>query len=166
MGLGFRIAPRNGQNNVSHGGWIGDHRSHLLMVPDQQIGVVAMVNAGDVSPYVFSFEALDLVGPAIAASTKSAAQEKHFDPSWKQYLGLYSDPWGWEYRVLMLSDRLVMYSHDYPPGESAKEGITDLQYVEDNKFKIGEGEYVIFEMNEQGKVERIKRRTDYLFPVR
>ena len=165
MGLGFRIAPRNGQNTVSHGGWIGDHRSHLLMVPDQQLGVVAMVNAGDVSPYVFSFEALDLVGPALAASRKSAPEEKHFEPSWEKYLGLYSDPWGWEYQVMMLSDRLVMYSHDYPPGDSAEDGLTRLEYVEGDRFKIGEGEYVIFEMNEQGKVERIKRRTDYLFPV-
>ena len=66
----------------------------------------------------------------------------------------------------MLSDRLVMYSHDYPPAEGAEDGITSLEFVEDDKFKIGEGEYVIFEMNEQGKVERIKGRTDYLFPVR
>jgi CubicO group peptidase (beta-lactamase class C family) len=55
MGLGFRIAPHNGLNTVSHGGWIGDHRSHLLLVPETRLGVVAMVNAGDGSPYVFSY---------------------------------------------------------------------------------------------------------------
>jgi CubicO group peptidase (beta-lactamase class C family) len=165
MGLGFRIAPHNGRNTVSHGGWIGDHRSHLLLVPEIRTGVVAMVNAGDVSPYLFSFEALDLVGDAIAESTKVAPQKSRFDPAWKRYTGLYSDPWGWEYRVLILSDRLVMYSHDYPPGESAEDGLTNLEYVEGDTFKIGEGEYVSFEMTHDGKVERVKRRTDYLFPV-
>ncbi len=166
MGLGFRITPHNGLNTVSHGGWIGDHRSHLLLVPETRLGVVVMVNAGDVSPYVFSYEALDLVGDAIAASTKVAPKEGRFSPAWERYTGLYSDPWGWEYRVLILSDRLVMYSHDYPPGESAEDGLTNLEYVEGDTFKIDEGEFVSFEMTDDGKVERIKRRTDYLFPVR
>jgi CubicO group peptidase (beta-lactamase class C family) len=165
MGLGFRSAPRNGLTTVSHGGWIGDHRSHLLLNPESQVGVVAMVNAGDVSPYVFSYEALDLVGSAIDASTRVVEEDPIVDPSWKKYSGLYGDPWGWEYQVLLLSDRLILYSHDYPPGESADDGVTPLQHVEGDTFRMSEGELVVFEMNDKGGVERIRRRYDYLYPV-
>jgi CubicO group peptidase (beta-lactamase class C family) len=165
MGLGFRIALREGKNTVSHGGWIGDHRSHLLLVPETRVGVIAMVNAGDVSPYVFSYEALDLVGGAIADSTAEPAAEARFDASWAKYSGLYSDPWGWEYQVLLLTDRLIMYSHDYPPGESATEGVTRLDHVAGDTFRMGDGEFVTFELDAQGSVQRIKRRTDFLFPI-
>ena len=165
MGLGFRISPRNGQNTVSHGGWIGDHRSHLLLVPETRVGVVAMVNAGDVSPYIFSYEALDLVGSAIVASTRTVEENPRVDPSWEKYLGLYSDPWGWEYRVLLLTDQLILYSHDYPPGESAEDGVTRLEYVEGNTFKMSDGELLTFQMDEKGRVERIQRRYEYLFPA-
>jgi len=167
MGLGFRIAPRDGQNTVSHGGWIGDHRAHLLMVPDKNLAVVAMTNAGDASPYTFSFEALDLIGAAIAADTASLPAERPVpEPAWEEFLGLYSDPWGWEYRVLILGDQLVIYSHDYPPAEGAEDSVTRLEHVEGAKFKMAEGEYVVFEMDGAGEVVRMKRRTDYLFPVK
>ena len=50
MGLGFRVGSRDGKTTVSHGGWIGGHRAHLLMVPDEKIAVVALTNADDASP--------------------------------------------------------------------------------------------------------------------
>jgi len=165
MGLGFRIAPRDGVNTVSHGGWIGDHRAHLLMVPDKKLAVVALTNAGDASPYTFSFEALDLIGAAIAAGSETPIEEVQPDPAWDRYLGLYSDPWGWEYRVLVLGGRLAIYSHDYPPAEGATDGVTRLEHIEGDKFKMAEGEFVVFEMDDNGEVVRMKRRTDYLFPV-
>ena len=165
IGLGFRVAPHKGQNRVWHSGWIGDHRSYLLLVPDSQVGVIVMVNAGDVSPSVFAYEALDLVGSAIEASTRIVAENPPFDPAWEKYAGLYSDPWGWEYRVLLLTDRLILYSYDYPPRQSAETGVTHLEHVEGDRFRMSEGEFVTFEMDDQGRVVRMKRRTDYLYPV-
>jgi len=165
MGLGFRIAPRDDSNTVSHGGWIGDHRAHLLMVPDKNLAVIALTNAGDASPYTFSFEALDLLDAAIAAGPATPSEEAKPDPAWEKYLGLYSDPWGWEYRVLILGNQLVIYSYDYPPAEGAEDGVTRLEHLEGDKFKMAEGEYVIFEIDDDGKVVRMKRRTDFLFPV-
>jgi hypothetical protein len=88
------------------------------------------------------------------------------DPAWESYLGLYSDPWGWEYRVLILGGQLVIYSYDYPPAESAEDGVTRLEPVEGDRFKMAEGEYVIFETDDDDNVVRMKRRTDYLFPVK
>jgi CubicO group peptidase (beta-lactamase class C family) len=165
MGLGFRIAPRDGESTVSHGGWIGDHRAHLLMVPEKNLAVVAMTNAGDASPYTFSFEALDLFSAAIASDKASTAEKPEADPSWENYLGLYSDPWGWESRVLVLGGQLAIYSHSYPPADGAQDGLTYLEPVEGQRFKSGEGEYVTFEMDDDGQVLRIKDRANYLYPV-
>lgn len=165
VGLGFRVLSRSGKRVVHHTGWIGGHRAHLLMVPDDKFAVITMVNTVEPLHTLFSYEALDLVGASILASTASPAKKPDFDPAWEKYLGSYSDPWGWEYQVLILGNQLVIYSHDYPPAEDADEGITRLEHVEGNKFRFSEGEYVIFEMNDDGQVERMKRRTDYLFPV-
>ena len=165
MGLGFRIAPRDGVNTVSHGGWIGDHRAHLLSVPEKKLAVVAMTNAGDASPYTFSFAALDLFTAATADEPKPPAEKPEIDPAWEKYLGLYTDPWGWETRVLVLDGQLALYSYSYPPADGAEDGVTRLEHVEGDTFKMGEGEFLTFELDDAGDVARIKDRSNYLFPV-
>lgn len=164
-GLGFGISRRNDKTLVSHGGWIGGNRTHLLLAPAEDLAIIVMVNADDASPYPFSFQALDLVGAAIAESTASPPAEGRVDPAWQRYLGVYTDPWGWEYQVLILDDRLVLYSHNYPPEDDATEGVTRLEPVEGDTFKMSDGEQVVFEMDDEGQVERIQRRYDYLYPV-
>ena len=164
-GLGFGISRRNEKTLVSHGGWIGGHRTHLLLDPDDKLAIVAMVNADDASPSLFSYQALDLVGEAIADAGATAPPERRADPAWQEYLGVYSDPWGWEYRVMILDGQLVLYSYNYPPEDDATEGLTRLEPVEGRTFKMSDGELVLFEMDDEGRVERIQRRYDYLYPV-
>lgn len=164
-GLGFGISRRNDKTLVSHGGWIGGNRTHFLLVPDENLAIVVMVNADDASPYLFSYQALDLVGEAIAESTATAPAERRIDPAWQEYLGVYTDPWGWEYQVMILDEGLVLYSHNYPPEEDATEGLTRLEPVGGDSFKMSDGELVVFERGDQGGVERIRRRYDYLYPI-
>jgi len=166
MGLGFRIAHRNGETTVSHGGWIGDHRAHLLMVPAEKLAVIAMTNAGDGVPYQFSYEAYDLVGPTIVASTAPPSPDKRTDETWERYTGLYTDPWGWEYRVMILDGEVVVYEYNYPPEEDAKSSLTRLEHLEGDTFKMSDGETVVFELDDDGKVKRIKRRYEFLYPVK
>ena len=164
-GLGFGISRRNEKTLVSHGGWIGGNRTHFLLAPDENLAIIAMVNADDASPYLFSYQALDLVGDAITESTAVAPAERRVDPAWQGYLGVYTDPWGWEYQVMILDDGLALYSHNYPPEDDATEGLTRLEPAGGNTFKMSDGELVVFEMNDEGGVERIRRRYDYLYPV-
>ena len=164
-GLGFGISRRNDKTLVSHGGWIGGNRTHLLLAPGDDLAIIAMVNADDAVPYQFSYQALDLVGAALAESMAPPAAERRVDPAWQRYLGVYTDPWGWEYQVMILEDGLVLYSHSYPPEDDAAEGITRLEPVEGDTFMMSDGERVVFEMDDEGRVERIQRRYDYLYPV-
>ena len=164
-GLGFVVSHRDGKNFVGHGGWIGGNRSHLLLVPSEKIAVVAAVNADDGSPYPFTSQAHKVVGPAILKATREpAAPKPEMDPAWQSYLGLYTDPWGWEYEVLILGGDLVMYGYNYPPSDNASSGFTRLTPIEGSTFRMPDNELVTFELDENGKVERIKKRSDYLFP--
>ena len=169
MGLGFRVAQRQGKTTVSHGGWIGGHRSHLFMVPEEKIAVVALTNADDASPYPFSFEAYDAVGPALHTAARAPREAPPETPeTWRSYAGLYSDPWGSEYRVLVLEGRLAMVGFDYPPAEQSRAGLSWLEPVDDGndgRFRMSDGDPVIFEVDDLGRVFRVQRRYDYLFPL-
>lgn len=165
MGLGFRVAYRKGKTTVSHGGWIGDHRTHLLMVPTDRLAVIAMTNAGDGVPSLFSYQAYDLVGPALAASIAPPTPDKTTDVAWTRYQGLYSDPWGWQSRVMILDGDVVIYEYNYPPEEHAEDGLIRLEHVDGDTFKMPDGETVVFEVDERGQVKRIRKRYEYLYPV-
>ncbi|HVS03127.1 MAG TPA: serine hydrolase domain-containing protein [Thermoanaerobaculia bacterium] len=162
-GLGFGILRVEGETLVTHGGWIGGHRSHLLLDPDAELAVVAMTNADDMSPWFFSRRAWELAAGALA-ETPDAERPKP-DPAWQRYLGLYSDPWGWEYRVLLLGGELVVYEHDYPPAAEPTAGVSRLRPRPDGSFLMPDGEPLAFEIGPDGRVERIRRRSEYLYPV-
>jgi hypothetical protein len=134
-------------------------------VPADKLAIIAMVNADDGIPYQFSYQALDLVGEAIAASTAQPPSERQVDPAWERYLGLYTDPWGWEHQVMILDEGLVLYSHNYPPEDDATEGLTRLEPVEGDTFEMSDGEMLVFELDGEGRVVRIQRRYEYLYPV-
>ena len=170
-GLGFSVAQRDGKTVVSHGGWIAGNRTHLLLVPSEKIAVVAMVNADDGQPHVFSNEAYATFAPVLlgAASAEQTAlggeQASGGDASWQAYFGLYADPWEWQYRVLALDGELVLYDYNYPPADGARDGVTRLEPIGEHSFRMPDGEAVVFELDTSGSVQRIKRRSDYLFPV-
>lgn len=169
-GLGFSVFERNGKTTVSHGGWIAGNRSHLLLVPSEKIAVVALVNADDGQPHVFSYEAYDTWAQNLSrsAAEKEASEDADLEAkraAWAPYFGLYADPWEWEYRVLEIDGDLVMYSYSYPPANGARGGVTVLEPVAEHEFRMPDGGVVVFEFDDRGKVHRIKRRSDYIFPV-
>lgn len=163
-GLGFSVSRRQGKTVVSHGGWVAGHRSHLLLVPAEKIAVIVMTSADDASPSFFGYRIYDILGPAIAGAVAPEPEEKVADPAWQRYLGVYADPWGWEYRVMILDGELTMYEHNYPPEEDPGDGLTPLTPVSEHTFKMPDGELVVFELGADGTVERVRRRYDYIYP--
>ncbi len=173
-GLGFSLSEHNGERVASHGGWIAGHRSHLILIPNQQLAVIAMVNADDVSPSFFAREALDVLGPAVLAqrsnkerdSAVARSRSRDFGP----LEGTYSDPWASYYEVMGLDDELYFYEHSYPPADHALASLTRLEPDSAGGFVFGKArDQVRFEFAVDGadasRVVRILRRSDYLFPV-
>jgi len=164
-GLGFAVTRRDGKTFVGHGGSIGGHVSNLLMVPDEKIAVIVAINADNGSPATCARQAYEVIAPALLKATrKPDSPNRVADPSWQRYVGLYADPWGWEYEVLILGGDLVIYAYDYPPWEDASTGFSHLTPVEGSTFRRPNKELLTFELDENGDVIRIKRNNNYLFP--
>ena len=164
-GLGFAVTRRDGKTFVGHGGSIGGDVTNLLMVPGEKIAVIVAINADDGSPYTVAQQAYTVFAPPILEATRKPAPAKpEVDPAWQRYLGLYADPWGWEYEVLILGGELVIYGYDYPPWDDASTGYTELAPVEGSTFRLPNKELLTFELDSNGDVIRIKRNNNYLFP--
>ena len=166
-GLGFAVSRRDGATYVSHGGWIGGHRSDLVLDPSRRLGVVVLTNADDAVPGPFARRALALVGAALDGPGKATA-ERQPDPAWSRYFGTYTDPWGWEVEALTLGGELGLYEHDYPPEDDPGDVFNRLVPVpgEPHTFTMSDGERVRFEMNDDGTVKRVLRRYETYLPVR
>lgn len=166
-GLGFAVSRRDGRTYVGHGGWIGGHRAALELDPARRLGVVVLTNADDAAPAPFAQRALALVGAALDAPPQPPV-EKRADPAWSAYQGRYTDPWGWEFEVLVLDGDLVLYEHDYPPDEDPDAAFNRLVPVAGaaGTFTLSDGERVRFELDAAGAVVRLWRRYEYLTPLR
>jgi CubicO group peptidase (beta-lactamase class C family) len=169
-GLGFAVTRVQERTYVAHGGWIGGHRTDLVLDPGRDLAVVAMTNADDASPALFSRKLLDVVGGAFERAKENAAVAtgpRVADPTWSRYLGLYTDPWEWETQVVILDGGLVLYEHDYPPDDDPDSAIVRLTPTDTpGAFKMSDGEPVVFETDAEGNVVRIRRRFEYLTPKR
>jgi hypothetical protein len=169
-GIGFILRRSGNKTIVGHGGWVGGYRSQLGFIPEDKIGVVVMMNCDDGTPNVYLDRALALVGPALLKSAARPEAEPVPDPAWKSYIGLYTDSTFWDNEVLVLDGKLVIYGHGYPPEDDPLDTVIELQPVSRHVFRSagpnGDGEPVIFEMDGQGRVKRIKVGENYLFPKR
>jgi CubicO group peptidase (beta-lactamase class C family) len=164
-GLGFAVSRDAGVTFVAHGGWIGGNRTHFLLVPAEKTAVIVAANADDADPSLIARKVYDVMAPALAAATATPREPRIADPAWKRYLGTYTDPWGWEYEVVVLDGQLVFYEHAYPPEDDPLDAITRLTPVSEHVFRMPDGEPVVFELGADGRVERVRRRFEYLTPV-
>ncbi|MDW7682331.1 MAG: hypothetical protein SCK70_17335, partial [bacterium] len=82
----------------------------------------------------------------------------------------YQDPWHWVEEVLIVNDKLMLYGFSYPPDENPEAALVELTPEAENTFRMtganGNGEKVVFELDEQGNVVRIKKGENYLYPVK
>lgn len=169
-GLGFSIWHRDSRTFFGHGGWVAGYRTQLLVCPTEKIAVIVMSNAEDGSPSFFANKIFDAVAPAIKKAIAPKTEIAEFNPAWQNYLGKYSDPTDWEYEVMILNNRLILYGFDYPPEENPNSGIIELTPESVDTFRMtgenGDGELLIFELGSDGKVARIKKGENYIYPMK
>jgi hypothetical protein len=90
--------------------------------------------------------------------------------AWTSYVGLYTDPWGWQARVVVRQGQLYLYEHSYPPEDAPEDSLSLLAPVSQHTFRLSDGEPLVFEMDESATadtatVRRIRKRYEYLYPV-
>ena len=168
-GLGFRIMRAGGKTHFGHGGSLPGYRTQLRIWPADKLAVIAMTNADDGAPEQLVDRAQQYVGPPIAKAT--ARDEKHApDPAWRRYAGRYRNRWA-DVQVLLVDDGLLLIEPGLPdPMAMATrlhpiEGREHTFRAEEKDGYGGQGEAVVFELNPDGRVRRIRFGENYIDAV-
>lgn len=169
-GLGWGVRKKGERTIVGHGGWVAGYRTQISFCPDEKIAFIVMTNSDDADPGTFVYKAFEIIAPTINNAVKSTSDEPVVpSEEWQKYIGKYRDPWLYDYDVMILNNKLVIYSYEYPPEENPKHQLSELTPISPDTFRIaddnGHGVNVIFEFDEQGKVTRFKKGENYNYRV-
>jgi CubicO group peptidase (beta-lactamase class C family) len=166
-GLGFRITRAKGKTYVGHGGALHGYRTLLHLCPADRIGVIVLTNADDGNPLDFAEKAFQWVGPAILRAVAPPAPAGP-PPGWERYAGRYRSPWA-DLQVLAVEGRLAMVDPSLPDPMLT---VTWLEPVSGSTFRSvtkngfgSNGEPVVFEPGDDGRVRRLKVGDNYFDPV-
>ncbi|MEX1140409.1 MAG: serine hydrolase domain-containing protein [Bacteroidota bacterium] len=167
-GLGFDVTRKGEKTVVGHGGWIRGYRSQLSLLPEDKIAVIVLTNADDADAGYFADHILSMMLPYIKRATAGSMTVSIVDPGWVKYTGKYEDPWSYEYEILQVNGRLVLYGHNYPPEDDPRRLLVELTPEGPNTFRmIGgneDGELIIFEMDSGNKVAKVKIGENFIYP--
>ncbi len=168
-GLGFAVRKRGQRIMVGHSGWVAGYKSHITFCPTEKIGIIVLMNCADGNPTTFSYRAYDLLAPLIVKHRPAKPAAAAADPAaWQKYVGRYQDLSGWQARVMMLGEKLVLYEASYPPADDPEEGVIDLIPETEHVFRMsgrnGNGETVRFIIDGKGQVQRLYKGENYYVP--
>jgi D-alanyl-D-alanine carboxypeptidase len=167
-GLGFHITRQKGKTYIDHGGGLKGYVTLVIPCPVDKIGVVALTNANDGDPRAVAEKAFEWVAPAILKVAKPRPEAKEPDPAWQRYVGRYREFWG-DAQVLVLDGDLVLINPTLPdPTEAMAKLVPVAEHVFRTETKEGfgaNGELVVFEVDGEGKVARVKTGENYIYPV-
>ena len=169
-GIGFSVDRAGNRTLVGHGGWLDGYRTQISFDPETKVGVVVMTNTVEAGPETYVSKAFEVIAPAIERATAPVLAKAVADPAWQRYLGRYLGTDGHLTEVRIVDGKLVLYGAGPPPELDLGEAISELVPEGEHRFREvptsdGGGEAVVFEVNGQGKVERVKTGENYLFPV-
>jgi len=166
-GWGFRVMRQSGKTTIGHGGAVRGYRTLLHLRPADKIAVIALTNADDGNPLMFVEKAFQWVAPAILKAVKPETKPEA-QPDWLRYVGKYRNGWG-DLQVLILNGELVAIDPSLPDPTYA---VTKLIPVAEHTFRIenkdgysSNGELAVFELDDEGKVKRVKIGYNYTYPV-
>jgi CubicO group peptidase (beta-lactamase class C family) len=175
--LGWGLRDYHGRKLVGHTGGVGGFVSRVMLVPEENLGVVVLTNAEEggafdsilyhVLDYYFHLPTTDWIAgfkavkdqeeKEAAESMKKAegARDANSKPSLplEKYAGVYNDPWYGPITIRTENGGLVM-SFDHTPGM-----IGDLQHWQHDTFKAHwrvrtiEDAFVTFSLNPDGSID-------------
>jgi CubicO group peptidase (beta-lactamase class C family) len=182
-GLGWEVEDYRGARIISHGGGVFGSITHIILLPDQDVGIAVVVNSEDIAllrgvahmladhylgvpdqdwPARFGeFMEQRLAGGKAALSTAKAAPAK-VGPSLalERYAGTYRDPWYGDVAVTGAADGLRI---DFKSTPRMAGKLVHWQYdtfVTRFDDKAIEPAYVTFALDADGKVSRVSMKAE------
>lgn len=167
-GLAFSTFYSGSKLYVGHAGWISGYRSQVLFNVDDKVGVVVFLNTEEFNPYKIADRIYKMVADPLKEAFGPEEEKYHFDPLWEKYTGKYVDPTFWYTDVIILNEKLYLYNYGYPPTDNPTDNLTLLYSEGKNTFrnKNGDGELIVFELDDKENVVKIKTGENYIYPVR
>jgi hypothetical protein len=130
--------------------------------------MIAIINADDGEPRAFLEKAFEWLAPALTRAATPPAAPPVPDPAWERYLGRYRNAWG-DAQVFVLDGRLTWIGPNLPDPMLAP---ATLVPVGEHTFRVETkdgfglpGEHVVFEMDANGRVARVKLGANYVIPI-
>ena len=167
-GLGFRVMRERDATWIGHGGWALGYRAQMLLCPADKTGVIVLSNAHDCDPVRYCDRAFHWVLPAVVARATPDPRPATPDPGWKRYVGRYRDAWS-DTQVLVHNGELVIVDPSADDPLETRATLTPVaehtfRYESDNGFR-SRGELAVFEVDDAGRVQRLKLDENYTYPV-
>ncbi|MCY4373319.1 MAG: serine hydrolase [Spirochaetaceae bacterium] len=166
-GLGFRVTRQDDATCIGHGGWAPGYRAQMLLCPADRTGVIVLSNAHDCDAVRYCDRAFQWVLPAVARAAPEPRPATP-DPGWQRYVGRYRDAWS-DTQVLVHNGELVAVD---PSADDPLETRATLTPVAEHTFRYesgngfrSRGELAVFEVDDAGRVQRLKLDENYTYPV-
>ncbi|MEM9408322.1 MAG: serine hydrolase [Acidobacteriota bacterium] len=153
-GLGFSVRRQGGHTVVGHGGGCPGYITQFALVPELELGVIVLTNAGDGPAWQLTNGLISVLSQALKASgspTEPAKDLSDFEVTFT------SSPWGGEMAVRQWGDQLVAIElPTMNPGDLT----VKLRHVEGDRFvrltdSGQEREPWLFERDADGRVVRL-----------
>jgi D-alanyl-D-alanine carboxypeptidase len=167
-GLGFHILRVQNRTLVGHGGVLRGYRSEFRFSPVDRVAMIALINADDGETRLIVEKAFEWLAPAITRAATPPAPPALPDPAWQRYVGRYRSAWG-DSQVLVHNGRLTWIGPNLPDPMLAP---ATLVPVREHTFRVETkdgfglpGELIVFEMDGDGRIARVKLGANYVMPI-
>ena len=182
-GLGWALRDYKGRKLVSHSGGVAGYVTRVMLVPEENLGVVILTNAeedlafesvlyhlldsylgGPTQDYVAAFKAIEdqqhkEADEIMSKATQARATESKPSLPLEKYAGDYSDPWYGKVTIRPENGGLLLNF------ERTEKGLADLQHWQYDTFKahwrdrIVEDAFVTFALKPDGTIDHFTIRT-------
>lgn len=167
-GLGWSVWQRNGKTINGHGGWVGGNRTQIMFIPEEKIGVIVLTNSDDGEPSFLARHILDYMGPEILKEYAPEQSVIAYNSVWQKYVGTYVEPGPYFTEILILNNQLVKSTLSFPPEDNPGSEVVELTPEGKDTFRMtgdnGNGELLIFELDDTGKIFQVKVGNNYIYP--
>ncbi len=160
-GIGFNIQRIDDRTYIGHGGSVRGYRTNIRMDPEAKIAIIVFTNADDGEPLMYVEKGFKWIAPPIMDVTKKELEVIEAD--YGIYVGKYRSSWA-DTEVLELNGELYMISPNLPDPMLTP---TKLTPIAEHVFRMdatgygSHGEPAKFELDNQGKVIRLKTGPNY-----
>lgn len=158
FGIGWEVKRVANHPTISHRGVITGFLSDLILVQDMKLGLALSTNAQMDAGLGWSWAILEQIIPTMESvlAQEGVHRKIHAQADWEKYVGQYSVPGIIEVDLVIFEGNLVVCVPAGTPPSSDVVLVPETESTFRAKGGMVNGELVAFEMDDAGRVRRMK----------